>query len=90
MYEKTLVHKAATNWEKKYKELQDKYDKLAFKVIVHKLYPQPVIIKHPMDNYILDFSIRIFPHSMSYDSLIQTCIVPQLTKELKKLNLFDK
>ena len=87
MYEKTLVHNAAIDWEKKYNELEDKFNKLALQIIVGKLKPSGWGCP---DNLKIDFSIIIYPNNMTYDNFIQTCVVPQLKKELKKLNICDK
>lgn len=88
MYEKTLVHKAAIDWEQKYKELKDKYDKLACKIIVSKLKNSGYNCN--TDSTTIEFSIVMFTEGMVIDRFIENCIVPQLKKKLKTLHIWDE
>ncbi len=72
-------------WEKKYNELNKRYEDLAFKVIINKLKPS----KYDMCIDV-NFNILIYPEGVVLDDFIELNIVPYLKKELKKLNICKK
>ena len=77
------------NCKQEYKELKDKYDKLACQIIGNKLKLGRAGYC-TTDSVKLDFSIVIYPQGMTCDNLINTCVIPNLKKELKRLHLFEE
>ncbi len=76
------------NCKQEYKELKDKYDKIACQIIVDKL--KKSNFNYKTNSVTIGFNIVIYPQGMTYDGLIKTCVVPNLRKELKKLNIFEE
>ena len=84
-------------WENKYNELKDKYDKLACKIIVNKLKGNTISsgvagssISTSPTNITLDFSVILYTEGLLCDRFIEVSIVPYLKQELDKLDIWDK
>jgi len=74
---------------KKYRDLKNKYNRLVCKMIVNKL-KLGYAGYCTNDSVQLDFSIVINPQGVTYDTLIDTCFIPNLKKQLKSLHIFEE